>query len=162
MRPVDAQLDHLALECVPGDAEQLGRANDVPEEIEGSDAYTSLGRFEVEVFEDELWRGPVRDRPVHHLLVFARIRTATSAATISCSPMRARITATVAGVQVAVVALLGHQAERLQHPVATEMALRTGHYGQSDAKAAEWTLSEAWDQPSPCIAEYALYCFQSL
>lgn len=45
---------------------------------------------------------------------------------------------------------------------ATEMALKTGHYGNSDAKTSEWTLSEAWDQPSPCIAEYALYCFQSL
>jgi cysteine-rich repeat protein len=45
---------------------------------------------------------------------------------------------------------------------ATEMALKTGHYGNSDANTAEWTLSEAWDQPSPCIAEYALYCFQSL
>jgi len=45
---------------------------------------------------------------------------------------------------------------------ATEMALKKGHYGNSDAKTAEWTLSEAVDQPSPCIAEYALYCFQSL
>jgi cysteine-rich repeat protein len=45
---------------------------------------------------------------------------------------------------------------------ATEMALKTGHYGYSDRATAEWTLSEGFDQPSPCIADYALYCFQSL
>ena len=45
---------------------------------------------------------------------------------------------------------------------ATEMALKTGHYGYSDRATAEWTLAEGFDQPSPCIADYALYCFQSL
>lgn len=45
---------------------------------------------------------------------------------------------------------------------ATEMALKTGHYGRSDAKTPEWTLAESNVQPSPCIADYALYCFQSL
>jgi cysteine-rich repeat protein len=45
---------------------------------------------------------------------------------------------------------------------ATEMALKTGHYGYSDRTTAEWTLAEGFDQPSPCIADYALYCFQSL
>jgi len=46
---------------MPGDAEQLGCANDVPSELEGRGAQASLGRFEVEVFEDELWRGAVHD-----------------------------------------------------------------------------------------------------
>ncbi len=45
---------------------------------------------------------------------------------------------------------------------ATEMALKKGHYGYSDRKTGEWTMSDAVDQPSPCIADYALYCFQSL
>ncbi len=45
---------------------------------------------------------------------------------------------------------------------ATEMALKTGHYGYSDRTTTEWTLAEGFDQPSPCIADYALYCFQSL
>lgn len=45
---------------------------------------------------------------------------------------------------------------------ATEMALKTGHYGYSDRTTAEWTLAVGFDQPSPCIADYALYCFQSL
>jgi len=45
---------------------------------------------------------------------------------------------------------------------ATEMALKTGHYGYSDRTTAEWTLAESFDQPSPCIADYALFCFQSL
>ena len=45
---------------------------------------------------------------------------------------------------------------------ATDMALKTGHYGRSDAKTPEWTLAESNVQPSPCIADYALYCFQSL
>jgi len=58
---VDAQLDHSALERVPGDAEQLGRADNVPGELDGRDAQAALGRFEVEVFEDELRRGAVHD-----------------------------------------------------------------------------------------------------
>ncbi len=45
---------------------------------------------------------------------------------------------------------------------ATEMALKKGHYGRSDAKTPEWTLADSNVQPSPCIADYALYCFQSL
>jgi hypothetical protein len=35
---VDAQLDHPVLERMPGDAERLGRANDVLCEIEGRHA----------------------------------------------------------------------------------------------------------------------------
>ena len=56
---VDAQLYHPAHERMSGDAEQLGRANDVPGELEGRYAQAALGRFEVEVFEDELRRGAV-------------------------------------------------------------------------------------------------------
>ena len=44
---------------VPGDAEHLGRANDVPGQIEGRHVQASLGRFEVKLFEDELRRGAV-------------------------------------------------------------------------------------------------------
>ena len=40
--------------------------------------------------------------------------------------------------------------------------LKTGHYGYSDLKTAEWTMADDWDQPSPCNSDYALYCFQSL
>jgi len=44
----------------------------------------------------------------------------------------------------------------------TNSFLKTGHYGYSDRTTPEWTLSELWDNPSPCNSEYALYCIQSL
>jgi cysteine-rich repeat protein len=40
--------------------------------------------------------------------------------------------------------------------------LKTGYYGYSDLKTAEWTLSASDDNPFGCPGDFALYCFQSL
>ena len=44
----------------------------------------------------------------------------------------------------------------------TSSVLKTGYYGYSDRKTAEWTMAAGFDQPSDCASPYALYCFQSL
>ncbi|MBK7825028.1 DUF4215 domain-containing protein [Nannocystis sp.] len=44
----------------------------------------------------------------------------------------------------------------------TSSILKTGYYGYSDRKTAEWTMAAGFDQPSDCASPYALYCFQSL
>ena len=44
----------------------------------------------------------------------------------------------------------------------TNSFLKMGHYGYSDRTTLEWTMSELWDNPSPCSSPYALYCMQSL
>ncbi len=46
----------------------------------------------------------------------------------------------------------------------TKSVLTTGHFGYSDRATTEWTMAaeDDSDQPAPCPADFAIYCFQSL
>ncbi len=44
----------------------------------------------------------------------------------------------------------------------TDSWQKTGHYGYSDRATTEWTYSQLDDNPIGCIAEFAVYCFQTL
>ncbi|HEY0134367.1 MAG TPA: DUF4215 domain-containing protein [Nannocystis sp.] len=34
------------------------------------------------------------------------------------------------------------------------------YYGYSDRITSEWTLSELWDNPAPCLGDFAVYCIE--